>query len=77
MRRAGIRDATNSVIISTMTIRCPECSSATQWEKNPWRPFCSERCQLTDLGAWAAEWYRVPGQALTIPTVPQETEDNP
>lgn len=25
-----------------------------------WRPFCSERCKLIDLGAWAAESYRVP-----------------
>ena len=27
---------------------------------NPWRPFCSERCKLVDLGAWADESYRVP-----------------
>jgi hypothetical protein len=25
-----------------------------------WRPFCSERCKTIDLGAWAAEAYRVP-----------------
>jgi hypothetical protein len=29
---------------------------------NRWRPFCSERCRLTDLGAWAAESYRVAGK---------------
>jgi endogenous inhibitor of DNA gyrase (YacG/DUF329 family) len=27
---------------------------------NRFRPFCSERCKLIDLGAWAAESYRVP-----------------
>jgi len=27
---------------------------------NAWRPFCSERCKLIDLGAWATERYRVP-----------------
>jgi endogenous inhibitor of DNA gyrase (YacG/DUF329 family) len=27
---------------------------------NRWRPFCSERCRLIDLGQWAAEAYRVP-----------------
>jgi len=27
---------------------------------NTWRPFCSERCKLIDLGGWAAEKYRVP-----------------
>ena len=27
---------------------------------NPYRPFCSERCKMIDLGAWATESYRVP-----------------
>jgi hypothetical protein len=26
---------------------------------NKWRPFCSERCRMIDLGQWAAEDYRV------------------
>ena len=25
-----------------------------------WRPFCSERCKMIDLGGWASESYRVP-----------------
>lgn len=29
-------------------------------EKNRYRPFCSERCKMIDLGAWATEAYRVP-----------------
>ena len=28
--------------------------------QNKWRPFCSERCKMIDLGKWAAEDYRVP-----------------
>ncbi|MEW6248350.1 MAG: DNA gyrase inhibitor YacG [Nitrospirota bacterium] len=51
---------------------CPICRKTTTWEGNPWRPFCSERCQLIDLGAWAAERYRVPGPGL--PTEPSEPE---
>jgi endogenous inhibitor of DNA gyrase (YacG/DUF329 family) len=27
-----------------------------------WRPFCSERCRLADLGRWLSEGYRVPGE---------------
>jgi len=27
---------------------------------NRYRPFCSERCQLIDLGQWADEQYRMP-----------------
>jgi endogenous inhibitor of DNA gyrase (YacG/DUF329 family) len=29
---------------------------------NPFRPFCSERCRLMDLGAWATESYRIPAK---------------
>jgi endogenous inhibitor of DNA gyrase (YacG/DUF329 family) len=43
---------------------CPFCRQETAWEGNPWRPFCSERCQLIDLGTWAAEEYRIAGQQL-------------
>jgi len=28
--------------------------------ENRYRPFCSERCKLFDLGDWAMEKYRVP-----------------
>jgi endogenous inhibitor of DNA gyrase (YacG/DUF329 family) len=34
------------------------------WAGNPQRPFCSRRCRVADLGAWAAERYRVPGAPL-------------
>ena len=46
------------------TVACPGCGKATLYgPANPFRPFCSERCRLVDLGAWAAESYRVPVQA--------------
>jgi hypothetical protein len=32
----------------------------TPWEGNPFRPFCSERCKMIDLGAWAGEEFRIP-----------------
>jgi endogenous inhibitor of DNA gyrase (YacG/DUF329 family) len=39
---------------------CPTCRRPAEWEGNKWRPFCSERCRLLDLGAWSAESYRIP-----------------
>ncbi|MEW5744100.1 MAG: DNA gyrase inhibitor YacG [Nitrospirota bacterium] len=45
-----------------MKLCCPVCKRTTTWEENPWRPFCSERCKLVDLGKWAAEEYKVPGE---------------
>jgi len=42
-------------------VACPTCGAPAEYSPaNPWRPFCSERCRLTDLGAWAAEAYRIP-----------------
>ena len=41
---------------------CPVCKKESIWEGNPFRPFCSERCRLADLGKWAAEEYRISGR---------------
>ena len=49
-------------------IKCRQCGHLIFYDtKNPFRPFCSERCQLIDLGAWADEKFRVPleGQELS------------
>lgn len=40
-------------------MNCPICEKPTEWEGNPNRPFCSERCRIIDLGRWAAEEYSV------------------
>ena len=46
-------------------IKCPECKKLTEWsEKNYFKPFCSERCRLLDLGAWASENRRIAGDPL-------------
>jgi uncharacterized protein len=45
-----------------MIISCPVCKNKTTWKENPWRPFCSERCKLIDLGKWALEDYKIPGE---------------
>ena len=48
---------------TTKIVSCPRCSSAVSWgPQSPFRPFCSERCKLGDLGAWATGEYRLPEQ---------------
>ena len=42
-----------------MKHRCPICKTATDSEVHKEFPFCSERCRLADLGAWASEKYVV------------------
>ncbi len=44
---------------SVMNRPCPICKKAVEWETNPFRPFCSERCRLTDLGNWALGKYSI------------------
>lgn len=42
-------------------VACPHCAKEVIWDQNnPFRPFCSERCKMIDLGHWANETYRVP-----------------
>ena len=42
------------------TVSCPQCARPALYApENRWRPFCSERCRLIDLGHWANESYRV------------------
>jgi hypothetical protein len=48
-----------------MKIKCPICKKTAQWKDNPFRPFCSERCKLIDLGTWAAEEYKIEGERIS------------
>lgn len=46
------------------TVACPCCGCPSVYGPgNAYRPFCSERCKQIDLGAWAAEEFRVPSEA--------------
>lgn len=42
---------------------CPTCKKKAIYSTdNKFRPFCSERCKLIDLGDWANESHKVPGK---------------
>ncbi|SHF49750.1 hypothetical protein SAMN02745148_02778 [Modicisalibacter ilicicola DSM 19980] len=46
-----------------LEVACPECRKKVVWTTdNPYRPFCSKRCRLLDLGAWAEESHRIAGE---------------
>jgi len=54
------------------TVKCPTCDKKVVWEdESLWRPFCSERCRLIDLGEWASESHRIAGEE----TLPEEFID--
>jgi uncharacterized protein len=39
-----------------------------------WRPFCSERCKMADLGRWLSEDYRVPDEPADSPSAEQDDD---
>lgn len=44
-------------------VKCPTCGRSIDWSREtPWRPFCSERCKLIDLGAWLSEERGIPSE---------------
>ena len=46
-----------------MNVTCPTCKKNTKYNlTNKYRPFCSEKCKLIDLGAWASEEYNILGE---------------
>lgn len=46
--------------MSETIVNCPTCQTEVLWHKeSKYRPFCSERCQLIDLGEWANEEKRI------------------
>jgi len=57
-------------------MRCPTCKKEIVWKENPFRPFCSERCRMIDLGNWAAEDYRIPGEKIDAEQDAGEEKNN-
>lgn len=43
-------------------VDCPLCGEETEYNGNDFRPFCSERCKMIDLGQWADEEYALPAE---------------
>jgi endogenous inhibitor of DNA gyrase (YacG/DUF329 family) len=63
------------------TFNCPTCQKPVEWSPaSKWRPFCSERCRLIDLGAWMSEQHAIPGEEISndlpeAPPAPERPDD--
>jgi uncharacterized protein len=53
-------------------VKCPTCQREIDWAQSPFRPFCSERSKLIDLGGWLAEKHAIPGEPA-----PEEADRTP
>jgi len=55
----------------SLKVSCPTCNDEVVWQTaSTYRPFCSKRCQLIDLGEWADEGHKIaqnidPNQEIT------------
>jgi uncharacterized protein len=64
---------TGSTAKPARAVPCPTCATPTPYRlDNPDRPFCSERCRLIDLGAWASGSFR-----LAVDAPPDPENDSP
>ncbi|WP_281560695.1 DNA gyrase inhibitor YacG [Thalassomonas sp. RHCl1] len=56
----------------TLKVPCPTCKKEVPWQnESTYRPFCSKRCQLIDLGDWAEESNKI-SQPIQGPEVMTE-----
>ncbi|MGH1429642.1 MAG: DNA gyrase inhibitor YacG [Neptuniibacter sp.] len=59
-------------------IKCPTCEKEHLYDSsNQFRPFCSERCKMIDLGAWASEEYAIPESKSVSDFSSGELEEQP
>ncbi|HWX31793.1 MAG TPA: DNA gyrase inhibitor YacG [Steroidobacteraceae bacterium] len=60
-------------------VKCPTCRRPVEWSAaSTYRPFCSERCRLVDLGAWFNEQHKIPDEspAAADESPPNSAEDS-
>ena len=57
------------------TVKCPTCEKIVEWDPaHTWRPFCSERCKMIDLGEWASESHRITGEQVEDFSLSEQNE---
>jgi endogenous inhibitor of DNA gyrase (YacG/DUF329 family) len=59
-------------------VKCPTCRREVEWSPaSQFRPFCSDRCRLVDMGRWLAEQHRIPDESAAaqepVPDAPDES----
>jgi len=59
-----------------MIVKCPTCEKEVEWNSEAkYRPFCSDRCKLIDLGQWAAEEHAIPGKGADEELMSEQLKD--
>ena len=61
--------------MSPTLVKCPTCRRQIDWSASEFRPFCSDRCRLIDLGAWLSEKHAIPEDAPAAGDPPADESD--
>ena len=57
----------SSAITPPRLVKCPTCNNTVAWTKEQqFRPFCSVRCKLIDLGEWVTEEKKIAGESVLL-----------
>lgn len=49
-----------------MEVKCPTCKKKFKYYDSKFRPFCTEKCKMIDLGHWFDESYTVEGKTNSV-----------
>lgn len=49
-----------------LVVKCPHCKKSFRYHSSEFRPFCSEKCKMIDMGHWFDESYVVAGTNNTV-----------
>lgn len=49
-----------------LVVKCPQCNKKFKYYTSEFRPFCSDKCKMVDMGHWFDESYVVEGRNNTV-----------
>ena len=55
-------------------VNCPRCKVKFEYYTSDFRPFCSERCKMVDMGKWLTEAHVIKGKDGEAPSLEFENE---
>jgi endogenous inhibitor of DNA gyrase (YacG/DUF329 family) len=76
MHTLGLNKTTLMMMNKQDKISCPTCGKTNTWRtENAFKPFCSDRCKLIDLGEWASESRKLPGESINHDLFIEESDE--
>ena len=49
-----------------LKVKCPQCELEFKYYSSEFRPFCTEKCKMIDMGHWFEESYSIQGKDYSV-----------